>query len=59
MGHGTLGSSQRRLDHGLEVKYAWSPAVKGDYEKWTLEPWRLKGLKTFDLIEDIPEEDVQ
>jgi hypothetical protein len=58
MGHGTPGSSQRRLDHGLEVKYAWSPAVKGDYEKWTLEPWRLKGLKTFDLIEDIPEDHV-
>lgn len=40
----------------MEVKYAWSPAVKGDYEKWSLEPWRLKGLETFDLIEDIPED---
>jgi hypothetical protein len=40
----------------VEVKYAWSPAVKGDYEKWTLAPWRLKGLEIFDLLEDIPED---
>jgi len=58
VGYGTTRPSQRRLDHGVEIKYAWSPAVEGDYEKWTLEPWRLKGLKTFDLLEDIPEDHI-
>lgn len=42
----------------MEVKYAWSPAVKGDYEKWSLEPWRKKGLITFKSLEDIPNDHV-
>ena len=58
MGHGATGSSQRRLDHGVDIKYAWSPAVKGDFEKWTLKPWRIKGLKTFEKLSHIPQDHV-
>ena len=42
----------------MAIKYAWSPAVKGDYEKWSLEPWRRKGLKIFDSLEHIPKDHV-
>jgi hypothetical protein len=42
----------------VELKYAWSPEVKGDFEKWTLEPWIKKGLKKFDTLTDIPEDHV-
>ena len=42
----------------MEIKYAWSPAVKGDYEKWSLEPWRRKGLKTFESLQSIPKNHV-
>ena len=42
----------------MDIKYAWSPAVKGDFEKWTLKPWRIKGLKTFEKLSHIPQDHV-
>ena len=42
----------------MAIKYAWSPAVEGSFESWALEPWRRKGLKTFDLLENIPKDHV-
>ena len=42
----------------MAIKYAWCPAVKGDYEKWSLKPWQHHGLKTFDHMHQIPKDHV-
>lgn len=58
MGYDKVGSSQRRLGHGVAIKYAWCPAVKGDFESWSLVPWQRHGLKTFDHMHQIPQDHV-
>ena len=42
----------------MAIKYAWSPEVKSDFEKWSLLPWQRKGLKTFDRLSQIPKDHV-
>ena len=42
----------------MAIKYAWSPEVKGDYESWSLRPWRRHGLTVFDHLHQIPEDHV-
>ena len=57
MGHGVPGSCQRRLDHGMAVKYAFSPEVQGECH-WTLRPWYLLGMQIFDTLAQIPDDHV-
>ena len=38
----------------MAIKYAWSPEVTAEYEKWSLLPWKKKGLKTFEHLRQIP-----
>jgi hypothetical protein len=37
------------------MKYAWAHDMPGEHAKWTLTPWRLKGLEEFAKVADIPE----
>lgn len=37
------------------MKYAWSQDIAGEHVKWSLTPWRLKGLKEFNCLQDIPD----
>lgn len=38
------------------MKYAVARDILGEHAKWTLTPWRLKGLKEFDRVADIPDD---
>jgi hypothetical protein len=35
-------------------KYAFARDMPGEHAKWTLTPWRLKGLVEFDCVKDVP-----
>lgn len=37
------------------MKYAWAHDVSGEHAKWTLTPWRLRGLQEFASVKDIPD----
>lgn len=37
------------------IKYAYAHDMPGDYAKWSLKPWRLKGLREFARVADIPD----
>lgn len=37
------------------MKYAFARDMPGENAKWSLTPWRLKGLKEFARVSDIPE----
>lgn len=37
------------------MKYAFAHDMPGEHSKWTLTPWRKKGLKEFARVADIPE----
>lgn len=36
------------------MKYAFARDMPGEHARWTLTPWRLKGLREFDRAADIP-----
>lgn len=38
------------------MKYAWSRDMAGENYKWTLTPWRLRGLREFNFVSDIPDD---
>jgi len=38
------------------MKYAYALDMPGDHASWTLEPWRQRGLKTFDRVADVPDD---
>jgi len=38
------------------MKYAYALDMPGEHAKWTLEPWRQRGLKVFDRVVDIPDD---
>lgn len=38
------------------MKYAFARDMPGEHAKWTLTPWRMKGLREFDRVVDIPED---
>jgi hypothetical protein len=38
------------------IKYALARDASGDYARWTLTPWRLKGLVEFDRVADVPDD---
>lgn len=40
------------------MKYAWSPEVRGEHVGWTLEPWRRRGLVTYDKLSQIPSDTI-
>jgi len=37
------------------MKYAFARDMPGEHAKWTLTPWRLRGLQEFDRVVDIPD----
>ena len=38
------------------MKYAFSRDMPGEHAKWTLDPWKQKGLKFFDRVADVPDD---
>ena len=38
------------------MKYAYALDMPGEHARWTLEPWRQRGLKTFDRVADVPDD---
>lgn len=40
----------------MVLNYAWSPEIKGDFEKWTLLGWAHKGVRTFEKLRHIPKD---
>lgn len=38
------------------MKYAWAHDISGEHVKWTLTPWRLRGLREFARVKDIPDD---
>ena len=36
------------------IKYAFARDMLGEHAKWSLTPWRLKGLEEFDRVADVP-----
>lgn len=38
------------------MKYAWSRDMPGEHWKWTLAPWRRRGLQEFNRVADIPDD---
>lgn len=39
----------------IEVKYAHAQDIAGENEKWSLTPWRLKGLSEFSKVAAVPD----
>ena len=37
------------------IKYAFARDMAGEHAKWTLTPWRLRGLEIFDRVSQIPD----
>ena len=37
------------------MKYAYALDMPGEHAKWSLEPWKKKGLKVFNCVADIPD----
>ncbi len=37
------------------MKYAWCHDMRGEHWKWSLAPWRLKGLQEFEKVSDVPD----
>lgn len=37
------------------MKYAYALDMPGEHAKWTLDPWKKKGLTVFDRVADIPD----
>ena len=42
----------------MEIKYAWSSEIKGDFESWSLKPWHLRGLQVYRTLAEIPHDAV-
>jgi hypothetical protein len=40
------------------MKYAYALDMPGEYAKWTLEPWKKKGLRVFDTVKQVPDDHV-
>ena len=40
------------------MKYAFARDMPGEHAKWTLTPWRLRGLREFDRLQDVPDDHV-
>ena len=40
------------------MKYAFARDLPGEHAKWTLQPWRLRGLREFDRLQDVPDDHV-
>ena len=38
------------------MKYAYALDMPGEHAKWTLEPWRRRGLKVFDHVANVPDD---
>jgi hypothetical protein len=38
------------------MKYAFARDLPGEHAKWTLQPWRLRGLREFDRLQDVPDD---
>lgn len=38
------------------MKYAFAHDMPGEHAKWTLTPWRLRGLREFARVADIPDD---
>lgn len=36
------------------IKYAFALDMPGEHSKWTLTPWRIKGLEVFNKVADVP-----
>jgi hypothetical protein len=37
------------------IKYAYALDMPGEHTKWTLEPWKKKGLRVFDTVKQVPD----
>lgn len=44
------------LDGTNVIKYAFARDMPGEHAKWTLNPWRKKGLVEFDRVADVPDD---
>jgi hypothetical protein len=40
------------------MKYAFARDMPGEHAKWTLTPWRQRGLREFDRLIDVPDDHV-
>lgn len=40
------------------MKYAYALDMPGEHAKWSLEPWKQKGLKIFNRVADIPDDHI-
>lgn len=38
------------------MKYAYCLDMPGEHAKWSLTPWRLRGLKVFNRVADVPDD---
>ena len=38
------------------MKYAFAREMSGEHAKWALTPWKLRGLKEFDRVADVPDD---
>jgi hypothetical protein len=38
------------------MKYAYALDMPGEHARWTLDPWRQRGLKVFDRVADVPDD---
>lgn len=38
------------------MKYAWCHDMRGEHWKWSLTPWRLRGLREFECVANVPDD---
>lgn len=42
----------------MTIKYAYAHDMPGEHARWTLAPWRIRGLKEFARVADVPRDHV-